>query len=141
VPAFPDLSTAPFAVPPPGASPELVVDRIVACFGAVAALDRPATKVFEVFTAETGLDPLDPPITAGSQIAAKIDRGVAGRARNAYDNSRHRCEVVLCSLFRAVRQACRRLGRRGSSSPRWCTTSATTGPPMPVKPSDWSDWR
>jgi hypothetical protein len=97
-PAFPDISAAPFAVPP-GASPELVADQIVACFGAVAALDRPATKVFEAFTAGIGLDPLDPLITAGSQIAAEIDRGVVGRARNAYHNSQHLCEVVLCSLF------------------------------------------
>ncbi len=36
---------------------------------------------------------------AGSQIAAEIDCGVAGRARNAYHNSQHLCEVVLCSLF------------------------------------------
>ncbi|CRI65908.1 hypothetical protein THIOKS12550021 [Thiocapsa sp. KS1] len=96
--AFPDLSIAPFAVPP-RASPERVADQIVACFGAVAALDRPAASVFEVLTARAGLDPLDPLITAGTQIAAEIDRGVAGRACNAYHNSQHLCEVVLCSLF------------------------------------------
>jgi len=99
----PDLSTAPFAVPPE-ASPALVADQIVACFRAVATLDRPATRVVEAFTAGPGLDPLNPLITAGSCIAAEIDCGVAGRARNAYHNSQHLCEVVLCSLFLA-RQA------------------------------------
>jgi CRP/FNR family cyclic AMP-dependent transcriptional regulator len=95
---FPEVSQAPFVLPP-GASPGLVADQIVACFRLVGELDRPATEVFEAVRARIGLDPLDPLAAAGVRIAAEIDRGVAGQARNAYHNSQHICEVVLCSLF------------------------------------------
>jgi CRP/FNR family cyclic AMP-dependent transcriptional regulator len=95
---FPEVSKAPFVLPP-GASPGVVAEQIVACFRMVGGLDRPATKVFEAVRASLGLDPFDPLVAAGAHIAAEIDRGVAGQARNAYHNSQHICEVVLCSLF------------------------------------------
>ena len=95
---FPDVSKAPFVLPQ-SASPGVVADQIVACFRAVDALDRPTTEVFEAVGARLGLDPRDPLVTAGASIAAEIDRGVAGEVRNAYHNSQHICEVVLCSLF------------------------------------------
>ncbi|WP_296808114.1 cyclic nucleotide-binding domain-containing protein [Thiocapsa sp.] len=95
---FPEVSKAPFVLPA-GASPGVVAEQIVACFRVVGELDRPATDVFEAVRASLGLDPLNPLVTAGARIASEIDRGVAGQARNAYHNSQHICEVVLCSLF------------------------------------------
>jgi hypothetical protein len=106
---FPDLSTAPFAMAVE-ASPVLVAEQIVACFRAVACLDQPTTKVFEAVTANVGLDPFHPLAAAGLRLAADIDRELAGQNRNAYHNSQHICEVLLCSLFLA-RQA-------GLSTPR-----------------------
>jgi hypothetical protein len=106
---FPDLSTAPFAMAVED-SPAVVADQIVACFRAVACLDQPTTKVFEAVTANVGLDPFDPLAAAGLRLAADIDRELAGKNRNAYHNSQHICEVLLCSLFLA-RQA-------GLSTPR-----------------------
>ena len=97
---FPDLSRAPFVVLP-GASPETVANEIVACIQAVEGLARRTCRVFEAVAASVGMDPLDPLAVAGARIAADLDAGVAGQARNAYHNSRHICEVLLCSLFLA----------------------------------------
>jgi hypothetical protein len=103
----PDLGAAPFAVPPE-ATPELVGAQIVSCFRAVTKLRRPATRVFEGYLAVARMDPRDPLLMAGATLAAEIDRVAAGRPPNAYHNSQHLCEVVLCSLF---------LGRQAGLSP------------------------
>lgn len=97
---FPDLSTAPFAIPA-GASPAVVAEQIVSCFRTVACLDRPTTKVFEAVVASIGLDPVDPLAKGGAYLASYIDQGLAGQGRNAYHNCQHIREVVLCSLFLA----------------------------------------
>jgi hypothetical protein len=95
---FPEGSKAPFVLPP-GASPGVVADQIVACFRVVGTLDRPAAQVFEAVRASLGLDPIDPLVTAGVAHRRRDRPRVAGQARNAYHNSQHICEVVLCSLF------------------------------------------
>jgi CRP/FNR family cyclic AMP-dependent transcriptional regulator len=95
---FPEVSKAPFVLPP-GASPGVVADQIVACFRVVGGLERPATEVFEAVRVRLGCDQLDPMVAAGACIAGEIDGGAAEQARNAYHNSQHICEVVLCSLF------------------------------------------
>jgi hypothetical protein len=97
---FPDLFRAAFAAPA-GMTPAEVADQIVACFRAVARLDRPTSSVFAAAMACIGVNPRDTLALAGSRIAAEIDRGMAGHDGNAYHNRQHTCEVALCSLFLA----------------------------------------
>lgn len=97
---FPDLSRAPFVVLS-GASPETVANEIVACLAAIETLERRTCRVFEAVAANVGMSPRDPLAVAGARIAADLDAGLTGQASNAYHNSRHICEVLLCSLFLA----------------------------------------
>jgi hypothetical protein len=97
---FPDLSRAPFVILSE-ASPEMVANEIVACLQAVEQLERRTCRVFAAVAANVGMSPRDPLAVAGTRIAADLDDGVTGQARNAYHNSRHICEVLLCSLFLA----------------------------------------
>jgi hypothetical protein len=94
-------------------TPAEVADQIVACFRAVARLDRPTSSVLAAAMACIGVDSLDPLAIAGSRIAAEIDRGMAGPDANAYHNRQHTCEVALCSLFLA-----RHAGLRASGQAR-----------------------
>ncbi len=100
---FPHLEQAPFHLQA-GSSPATVAEQMVACFRAVAGLDRPSSQVFEAATARVGMGPSDPLTSAGSRIAADMDAAPAGEPRHAYHNAQHTCEVVLCSLLLA-RQA------------------------------------
>lgn len=100
---FPDLEQAPFHLQA-GSSPATVAEQMVACFRAVAGLDRPSSQVFEAAVACVGMGPSDPLTLAGSRIAADMDAAPVGQPYHAYHNAQHTCEVVLCSLLLA-RQA------------------------------------
>ncbi|HYN78417.1 MAG TPA: hypothetical protein VES73_11560 [Lamprocystis sp. (in: g-proteobacteria)] len=140
---FPDLSRAPSSSLP-GASPETVANEIVACLQAVETLERRTGRVFEAVAANVGMSPRDPIAVAGTRIATDLDAGVTGQARNAYHNSRHICEVPLCSLFLA-----RHAGLAGAQQARIAVAAlvhdlhhdGTTNAGQPLSPGTAGDGR
>ncbi|MET0962012.1 MAG: hypothetical protein ABWY05_04235 [Noviherbaspirillum sp.] len=80
------------------AGPAAAAAAIVAAFSRLAAAPAPLVTAWTLAMQVSGVDAAEPLHRAGMAAARDIDAGIGAGCGNGYHNSRHFCEVLLCTL-------------------------------------------